>query len=148
MAPEDAPETGHARRRRWVNIVVIVAAAYALAAATHASPPESVEGLSRDLVAAQGWLWAAYALGGILGFAAVFSSVRWPRLGRPLALAAGLVVLSGFLTVETFTPLTVLSIGATGVALLAAGAFMGPMPSPQEEAREEPGTRGGDPPGT
>lgn len=143
MAPVDAPEAGHARRRRWANVVVILASAYALAAATHASPPESVASLARDLVAAQGWLWGAYALGGICGFAAVFGSVRWPRLGRPLALAAGLLVLSGFLAVEELTPLTLLSIGLTGVALLAAGIFMGPMPGPEEEAREERAKHGG-----
>lgn len=125
------PKT-HLRRRRWADIVVIIASAYALSAASW-FPPELAEGGVNEAVRFPAWLWMAYLAAGLLGFAGVFAASRWTALGKGLVALAGLIMLGSFLTMARITTLAVLSIGGTGLALLVAAVFVGPMPSPREE---------------
>lgn len=129
--PEKTPG---ARRRRRADVVVIIAAVYALLAAARL-PPEMITGGGARDVASGGWLWAAYALGGVLGLAAVVVGLRRQALARVMAAAAGLLVLSGLLALRHITPLALVSLGATGLALLAASPFIGRMPTPEEEGK-------------
>ena len=126
------------KRRRWADIVVLVAAAYALSAAAW-FPPELAAGGTNEAVAAPAWLWIAYASAGILGFIGVFAASKSVVLGKILVAAAGLIMLGSFLTMASVTTLAVLSIGGTGLALLIGAAFVGPMPSPREERAAQPG---------
>jgi peptidoglycan/LPS O-acetylase OafA/YrhL len=122
-------------RRRWADVVVIIAAVYVFFAAIW-SPPELISRGDAGAVADTTWLYIAYAAGGALAFAGLFVAQRWIGLGRALIGVAGIVVLSAFLALREITLLAVLSIGVSGVALIAAAPFAGPMPSPEEEGRE------------
>lgn len=129
----------HARRRRWADIVVIVASAYALAVAPW-FPPEMAAGGDNEAVASPQWLWIAYALAGGLGFTGLFVALRSAVLAKVMVAAAGLIMLASFLTMAELTTLAVLSIGGTGLALVLAAPFVGPMPRPDDE-RPGTGTR-------
>lgn len=120
------------RRHRWADVVVIIASVYSFAAAIW-SPPELFSGGGGWEVRQEAWLWGAYALGGVLGITGIFVALRWPNLARVLVAVAGLVVLSGFFALHTVTTLALLSLGLTGLALLVSAAFMGRMPTPEEE---------------
>lgn len=124
-----------ARGRRWTNVVVLVASAWALAASMWGWTPETMESGARDLVTNDSLLVGAYALAGTLGFVAVFTALRLPALSKALTALAGLLLLSGFLVLRSVDPVAVLSLGLTGIALLAAAPFMGPMPTPEEEGK-------------
>lgn len=123
-----------ARRRRWAVVVVIIASVYAFAAAIW-FPPEVISGGGSREVRSEAWLWAAYALGGVLGLVGVFVALRWPALARGVVAVAGLLVLSGFFALRQITPLALVSLGLTGLALLVAAPFVGPMPTPEEEGK-------------
>lgn len=122
------------QRRRWADIIVIAAAAYAFGAALW-FPPEMISGDGGEAVAFGGWLWTAYALGGAIGLASVFVAIKLPKIARGMVALAGLLVLSGFFALRQVTFVAVLSLGLTGLALLAATPFMGRMPTPEEEGK-------------
>ncbi len=123
-----------AKRRRWADVVVIVVSLYAFMSSFWA-PLELLTGGEGREVADEQALWWTYALGGLLGFAALALSRRNPALAKGLTAAAGLAVLAGFFTLDNLTPFATVSIGASGLALLAASPFVGPMPSPEEEGK-------------
>ena len=60
---------------------------------------------------------------------------RRAGLARLLVGAAGLVLLSGFFALSEITALALFSIGLTGLLLLGSAAFLGPMPSPEQEGK-------------
>lgn len=126
----------HPRRRRWADVVVLAASAYAVAAAAW-FPPELAAGGRNVAVEAPAWLWIAYVAAGVLGFAGVFAASRSAALGKGLVALAGVIMLASFLTLARVTTLAVLSIGATALALLGAAFFVGPMPSEREEAEAD-----------
>jgi hypothetical protein len=123
-------------RRRWADIVVIAASAYAIAAATQ-MPLELATADVDEAVRFALWLPTAYALGGALGMASIFVALRWPGPARVVLVIAALLLISGLLALERFALLPVLSLGLPAVAMLAAAPFMGTMPRPEEEAAEE-----------
>lgn len=123
-----------AKRRRWADVVLIVVSLYCVLSAGWA-PLELLTGGAGTEVAESQGLWWSYALGGILGLAALAVSRRWPPVAKGLAAAAGLAVLAGFLTLDRLTLFAALSIGGSGLALLAAAPFVGPMPSPEDEGK-------------
>lgn len=123
-----------ARRRRWADIVLIVAALYSIASAFWA-PLELITGGEGAEVAESQGLWWSYAVGGALGLAALAFVRRHPPLAKGLTAVAGLAVLAGFFTLDELTPFAAISIGGTGLALLVAAAFVGPMPSPEDEGK-------------
>lgn len=118
-------------------MVALVISAYALAAGAWGTGPEAME--EPGGVVGEGWLGLAYVLAGVAGFAGVFTAPRWPGLGRGLTGLAGLLLLSGLLAMREMTLVAVVSLGITGLALLGAAYWMGPMPTPGEE---EAGERG------
>lgn len=127
-------EREKAKRRRWADVLVIVASVYALLSAGWA-PLELLDSGEGYEVADSAGLWWIYALGGALGIAALAASRRWTALAKALSAAGGVVILGGFFTLETVTVFAALSLGLTGLALLAAAPFVGPMPSPEEEGK-------------
>jgi hypothetical protein len=129
--------TTPASRRRWADIVVIAASAYALAAATQ-MPLELATGDVDTAVRFQLWLPVAYAVGGLLGIVSVFIALRRPPLARLVLAAGALFLVSGLFTLQRFALLPVLSLGLPAAAMLLALPFLGPMPRPEEEAAERP----------
>jgi hypothetical protein len=123
-------------RRRWADIAVIAASAYALAAATQ-MPLELATGDVDEAVRFALWLPTAYVVGGILGMASIFIALRWPRAARVVLVIAALLLLSGLVGLQSFALLPVLSLGVPALLMLAAAPFMGAMPGPEEEAAEE-----------
>ena len=123
-----------AKRRRWADVVLIVASLYSFMSAFWA-PLELLTGGSGSEVAEQQGLWWSYAIGGVLGLAALAMSRKHPGLAKGLTAAAGLAVLAGFFTLDDLTPFATASIGVTGIALLAAAPFVGPMPTPEDEGK-------------
>ena len=123
-----------AKRRRWADIVVAFAGAYALAFAAWFPPELPAESTS---VLSEVGLWVTYALSGLLGLSSLFVAMKWPRVARIMVVAAGVIMLLSFFTLAEVTLLAVLSIGGTGLAFLLTSPFVGDMPSPAEERREE-----------
>ena len=123
-----------AKRRRWADVVVIVASLYAFMSSFWAPLELLTGGEGREVADEQG-LWWTYAVGGILGLAALAFARRNPALAKGLTAAAGLAVLAGFVMLDDLTLFASISIGVTGLALLAASPFVGPMPSPEEEGK-------------
>lgn len=124
-----------AKRRRWADVVVIVASLYAFMSSFWA-PLELLTGGEGREVAEQQGLWWSYAIGGVLGLVALFFAHRRKSgVAKVLAAAAGIAVLSGFFMLDDLTLFATISIGATGLALLGASPFIGPMPSPEEEGK-------------
>lgn len=122
------------KRRRWADIVVAFAGAYALAFAAWFPPELPAESTS---VLSEVGIWVTYAVAGVLGLTSIFVAMKWPRLARIMVVAAGVIMLLSFFTLANVTLLAVLSIGGTGLAFLAASPFVGDMPSPAEERRQE-----------
>ena len=123
-----------AKRRRWADVVLIVASLYSFMSAFWAPLELLTGGEGREVADSQA-LWWTYALGGVLGLAALAMSRKHAGLAKALTAAAGISVLAGFFTLDDLTPFATISIGLTGVALLAAAAFVGPMPSPEDEGK-------------
>ena len=123
-----------AKRRRWADVVVIVASLYAFMSALWAPLELLTGGAGREVADDQG-MWWSYAVGGVLGLIALFFAHRNAPIAKGLTAAAGLAVLAGFLTLDNLTAFAALSIGVTGVALLVASPFVGRMPTPEEEGK-------------
>lgn len=131
-------------RRRWADVVIIIASAYALSAATWV-PSEWVSGgdVPGAGAPATEWLWAAYMIGGVLGFASLFISLERPTVARVVAAVGGLAVLGGFFVLRGRAVPALVSLGVTGVALLVAGVFMRGAPAPdQDQAPDQGQTQG------
>lgn len=122
------------KRRRWADVVVIVASMYALLSAGWA-PLELLDSGEGYEVSNSAGLWWVYALGGALGIAALATARRWTGLAKGLAAAGGIAILAGFLMLDRVTVFAALSLGGTGLALLGAAPFVGPMPTPEEEGK-------------
>jgi hypothetical protein len=121
-----------AKHYRWTNVVVLVVSVYLLASSVW-HPPEMVEQGVQSPGVYPIWLTVAYVLAGVAGISAVFLSIKRRWLGRALTALAGVLILSGFLAVRNVTPLALISMGVSALALLIASFFMGPMPTPEQE---------------
>jgi hypothetical protein len=121
-----------AKRRRWADVVLIVAGLYVFLAAIWAPP-----GLGPAEAMAEaryhGMWWWAHALGGSLALAAVLVAMKSVLLARVLAAAAVLVLLAGLLAFETIGWLAARTLLIPALLILAATPFIGPMPAPEEE---------------
>lgn len=120
------------RHRRWADAVVIVLSVYAFFAAIWA-PPEMATGADAEGVGSTGWMYLSYAIGGALGILGIFIAHKAEGVGRAVVLLAGIVVLSGFFALYEVTLIAVISLGVTGLGMLAAAPWVGPMPTPEQE---------------
>lgn len=121
-----------AKRRRWADVVVIVAALYAFLAAIWAPPGLGPAEAAADAPDHGGWWWA-HAIGGSLALASVFVALRSVVLARVLAGAGGLVLLAGLLAFDNIGWLAFRTLILPAVLILLATPFLGPMPTPEEE---------------
>jgi hypothetical protein len=121
-----------AKRRRWADIVIIVAALYAVLAAVFA--PTGLGTPSAVAEAADhGMWWWAHAIGGSLALSSVFVAMKSVALARLLAGAGGLILLAGVMAFGGINWLAIRTLVIPALLILAAAPFIGPMPSPEEE---------------
>lgn len=121
-----------AKRRRWADVVVIVSALYVFLAAIW-SPPALGPAEAATEAVDHGWWWWAHAVGGFLALLSVPLAQKRPPLGKALAGLAGLIMLAGMFAFGGVSWLSVRALGLPGLAVLLSAAFIGPMPSPEEE---------------
>jgi hypothetical protein len=123
-----------AKRRRWADVVIILASLYAMLAATFAptglgSPPAVAE------AADHGMWWWAHAIGGTLALSSVFVAMKSVVVARLLAGAGGVVLLAGVGAFGGINWLAIRTLVIPALLILAATPFLGPMPSPEEEGQ-------------
>jgi hypothetical protein len=123
-----------AKRRRWADVVIILASLYAVLAATFApaglgSPPAVAE------AADHGMWWWAHAIGGTLALSSVFVAMKSVALARLLAGAGAVVLLGGVGAFGGINWLAIRTLVIPALLILAATPFLGPMPSPEEEGQ-------------
>ena len=124
------PETPESRRRRWADVVLIVAGL--LLSGLAIWPPPFV---NAQEVGGRFGVWQVYALAGGLTMAGLLLGQRWRwrALARPLLLAAVLVLAAGlFTTFRDLGPVAILTVILPGLLILVATPFFGPMPREAE----------------
>jgi peptidoglycan/LPS O-acetylase OafA/YrhL len=120
------------RRRRWADVVMIVAALYAFLAAIWAPPGLGPAEAAADAPDHGTWWWA-HAIGGSLALASVFVALRSTILARILGGLGGLVLLAGLLAFDGIGWLAIRTLVIPAVLILLATPFIGPMPTRAEE---------------
>jgi hypothetical protein len=121
-----------AKRRRWADVVIIVAGLYVWLAAIWAPP--AIGPREAAVEAAQhGTWWWVHAIGGSLALASVFVAMKSVLLARVMAGVAGIVLLAGLLAFDHIGWLAVRALVIPAVLILLATPFLGPMPTPEEE---------------
>jgi hypothetical protein len=121
-----------ARRRRWADVVVIVAALYAILAAVWA-PPALGPAEAAAEAPRHGLWWWAHAVGGSLAISSIFVAMKSVIAARILAAAGALVLLAGLTAFGSITWLAVRMLVIPAILILAATPFIGPLPTPEEE---------------
>jgi len=116
-----------ATHRRWIYVVVIAAATFAIGWAVWMPPV--VRG------ADHGTWWTAHAVGGGLGLLSLLAVMKSRLLGRALLAAGGVALLLGLTAFGTFRWEAILFLVLPGVAMLACVPFFGPMPTPEQEGK-------------
>lgn len=114
-----------ARRRRWADVVVIIAATFAIGWAIWMPP--NLRGVEH------GTWWTAHAIGGGLGLLSLVAVMKSRVLGQVLLGAGGVALLAGMVAFQTFRWESILFLVLPGLAMLACIPFFGPMPTPEEE---------------
>jgi hypothetical protein len=121
-----------AKRRRWADVVIIIAALYVFLAAVWAPPGLGPREAMAD-AGDHGLWWWAHAVGGFLALFAVPVAMKNVLVARIMAGVGGVVLLAGLLAFDTIGWLAVRTLLIPAVLILAATPFLGPMPSPEEE---------------
>lgn len=127
-----------AKRRRWADVVMIVAGLYVFLAAIWSPPGLGPEPATQ--AADHGIWWWAHAIGGFLALASVPVAQKNVLVARILAGVAGVVLLAGMLAFDAIGWLPIRMLGIPAVLILIATPFLGPMPSPEEEGVRRSGT--------
>jgi hypothetical protein len=127
-----ADRVTEAKRRRWADVVVIVAALYVVFAAVWAPPglgPAEAQADATD----HGLWWWAHAVGGLLAILSVPMAHKNVLVARIMAGLGGAVILLGLRSFDTIGWLAIRTLLIPGILILAAMPFLGPMPTPEEE---------------
>ena len=124
------PDTRAPQRRRWADVVLILAGLGLFGLAVW-FPPFSTTGEASIAIS----LWPIYALAGGLIILALFLGQRWDwlRFARLLLFAAVGVLIVGLFRVRGQVVLTWLTLIIPGLAILLAISFFGPMPRAAED---------------
>lgn len=125
-----------ARRRRWADILVIVLAIYVFVLGFYSPPFAAPDVAATEVERGNlGLWWALTAIGGVLALAGVFASYARATLGKALVAAGGLALLMTLFLVDVTSWYAWAGSILPGLLLLAAAAFVGPMPVPEEEGK-------------
>lgn len=115
------------KRRTWADILVLVASLWAIGEAIW-GPALFSQG-SQDRGASTTYVLSVVA--GTLGLLGVGLAQKKAMLGRVLVGLAGVLVLVGPFTYRQLPPLPLAFAVITGVILLGAATFVGPVPPPR-----------------
>jgi hypothetical protein len=121
-----------AKRRRWADVVLIVAGLYVFLAAVWSPPAQGPETAMTEATDHGTWWWVL-AIGGSLALFAVPVAMKNVLIARLMAGVAAVVLLAGLLAFDTIGWLAIRSLLIPAILILIAAPFMGPMPSPEEE---------------
>lgn len=118
-------------RRKWADIVAIVASVTALGNALWGPLIFGTRSASVTTDQGAGYNWLAFGLGGVLGVLGLIVAQKRPLPGRiALALGGVLLVLVPFFY-ESRAMLPIVTSVVLGLAMLIASFFLGPMPAPR-----------------
>lgn len=123
-----------ARRRRWADVVVILAGIFVFAFAIWFPPVGEAEQAGEGVRDEGAWWWV-HAIGGALAVASLFVTFKSARAAKLMVGAAGLILLGGLLVFRQLGWVSLVTVGLPGVLLLIAAPFVGPMPTPEEEGK-------------
>jgi hypothetical protein len=127
-----------AKRRRWADVVLIVAGLFVFLAAIWSPPGLGPDEATRQ--ADHGIWWYATAIGGFLTLAAVVVAQKVPIAGRIMAGVAGVVLIAGMFAFAEINWVAIRMLAIPGLLILVAAPFVGPMPSPEEEGTRRSAT--------
>jgi hypothetical protein len=125
-------DTTDRTRRRWADVMAIVASVCSLANAMWApvlfhamltSMPQGDRGV--------GYSYMTFGVSGLLGLIAVALAERRTGAARITLAVAGLLLLSAPFTYTRPHPLPIAATVILGLAMLLAAPFLGPMPAPR-----------------
>jgi hypothetical protein len=134
VAVSEAGSKSEARRRRWADVVILVASIYAIVMAVWA-PPAAGPGEAAAEAADHGAWWWAHAIGASMALSSIFVAFRSITLARVLAGVGALVLLAGVVAFRDISWLAVRTLILPAVLILIATPFMGPMPTPEDEGK-------------
>ncbi len=126
---------GKAKRRKWADLAVLVAAIYALVFAIWA-PEATAPNTATSEVSGKGTWYFAHMLGGILPLAGYFVALKSSMAGKVLVgLGAG-ALLAGLAGFDEIGGIALRNIILPAVIMLVALPFFGRMPTPEDEGRQ------------
>jgi MFS family permease len=119
------------RKRRWADIVAIIASVTALGNAMWG--PLIFSTISTRVTTDQGagYNWFAFGVGGILGVLGLIVAQKRPVPGRIALAIGGLLLVAVPFVYESRALLPIATSVVLGVAMLVSSLFLGPMPAPR-----------------
>jgi hypothetical protein len=135
-------KTGSPARRRWADLVAIVAAVVSLANAMwgplifstmQRSQPQGDPGV--------GYNWLAFGIGGLLALLGVFLAERRTTLARVALVLAGLMLIAVPFAYNDRDPLPIAVSVVLGLLMIGVSPFIGPMPPPRHQVATPGGPR-------
>jgi MFS family permease len=122
------------RKRRWADIVAIIASVTALGNAMWG--PLIFSTTSTQVTADQGagYNWFAFGVGGILGVLGLIVAQKRPVPGRIALAIGGALLIAVPFVYENRALLPIATSVILGVAMLVSSLFLGPMPAPRQMA--------------
>ena len=122
------------RKRRWADIVAIIASVTALGNAMWG--PLIFSTISSRVTTDQGagYNWFAFGVGGMLGVLGLIVAQKRPVPGRIALAIGGVLLLAVPFAYENRALLPIATSLVLGVAMLVSSFFLGPMPAPRQMA--------------
>jgi peptidoglycan/LPS O-acetylase OafA/YrhL len=126
------PDSESRVRRKWADIVAMLAAVIALGNAMWG--PIIFPTMMQDLPQGDpgiGYNWLAFGVGGILGLVGVIVAQKWPRPARVPLVLGGLMLIAVPFAYRRQHPVPITVSVVLGLAMIGAAPFVGPMPPPR-----------------
>jgi hypothetical protein len=121
---ETANRAQDARRRHWADLLAIVAGVWTFGQALWGPTVFSSAAIDRGV----GPNWLAFGIGGLVALGSVFLAQRYTRPARIILGLAGLMLLLVPFAYRYPVWPPIVSSVLSGLAMLAAAPFIGPMP--------------------
>ena len=119
------------RKRRWADIVAIIASVTALGNAMWGPLIFSTTSTRVTTDQGAGYNWFAFGVGGILGVLGLIVAQKRPMPGRIALAIGGLLLIAVPFVYENRALLPIATSMVLGIAMLVSSFFLGPMPAPR-----------------